>query len=75
MDILGYTILVLILISGLPLLLFAIRRGKDNEDKTPDESEWEAIETVSILKAEDYPSEVKKGVTVEHSPIFLNLLK
>ena len=40
MDILGYTILALILISGLPLLLFALRRGKDNEDKTPDESEW-----------------------------------
>ena len=60
MNILGYTILAQILISGLPLLLFASRRGKDNADKTPDESEWEAIETVSILKAEDYPSEVKK---------------
>lgn len=40
MDILGYTILVLILISGLPLLLFALRRGKNDADKTPDESEW-----------------------------------
>ena len=40
MDILGYTILALILISGLPLLLFAIRRGKNNADKTPDENEW-----------------------------------
>ena len=40
MDILGYTILALILISGLPLLLFALRRGKDLADKTPDESEW-----------------------------------
>ena len=40
MDILGYTILVLILISGLPLLLFALRRGKDLADKAPDESEW-----------------------------------
>ena len=39
MDILGYTILALILISGLPLL-FALRRGKDNSDNTPDESEW-----------------------------------
>ena len=40
MDILGYTILVLILISGLPLLLFALRHGEDNADKTTDESEW-----------------------------------
>ena len=40
MDILGYTILVLILISGLPLLLFVLRRGKNNADKTTDESEW-----------------------------------
>ena len=40
MDIFGYTILVQILISGLPLLLFALRRGKNNADKTPDESEW-----------------------------------
>ena len=40
MDILGYTILVLILIAGLPLLLFALRRGKNNVDKAPDESEW-----------------------------------
>ena len=40
MDILGYTILVLILISGLPLLLFALRHGNNNADKTPDESEW-----------------------------------
>ena len=40
MDILGYTILALILISSLPLLLFALRRGKNDADKTPDESEW-----------------------------------
>ncbi len=40
MDILGYTILALILISGLPLLRFALRRGKDLVDKAPDESEW-----------------------------------
>ena len=40
MDILGYTILVLILISGLPLLLFALRHGKNDADKTSDESEW-----------------------------------
>ena len=40
MNILGYTIFALILISGLPLLLFALRRGKDLADKTPDESEW-----------------------------------
>ena len=48
-DILGYTILVLILISGLPLLLFALRRGKNNADKAPDESEWlMKMETTSI---------------------------
>ena len=40
MNILGYTIFALILVSGLPLLLFALRRGKDLADKTPDESEW-----------------------------------
>ena len=37
MDILGYTIFVLIFIAGLPLLLFALRHGEDNADKTQEE--------------------------------------
>ena len=48
MNILGYTIFALILISGLPLLLFVLRRGKDLADKTPDESEWYDVNGIHI---------------------------